>query len=204
MSLLLIRHGETRLNVSRVLQPADTPLSERGLAQASALGQRLATLGLAGIVSSDLPRAQQTAARLGAATNLCVRFDERLRERDFGAWRGLPYDRFDSDPLAMEQAPPEGESLPQFHARVAAAFVALLQLQQRLGGPLAVVSHGLVVQAMLSRHATATAGQRPPPRMRNGSLSIVSAVPPHRAELIDCTRHLEAGLVSDGSNLAGG
>ena len=34
MTLLLIRHGETALNVARVLQPADTPLSARGVAQA--------------------------------------------------------------------------------------------------------------------------------------------------------------------------
>ena len=32
-TLLLIRHGETALNVARVLQPADTPLSARGLLQ---------------------------------------------------------------------------------------------------------------------------------------------------------------------------
>ena len=34
MSIILIRHGETAFNVARVLQPADTPLSERGIAQA--------------------------------------------------------------------------------------------------------------------------------------------------------------------------
>ena len=34
--LHLIRHGETSLNVARVLQPADTPLSARGHAQAVA------------------------------------------------------------------------------------------------------------------------------------------------------------------------
>ena len=41
MNLLLIRHGETALNVPRVLQPADTPLSARGMAQAEALAQLL-------------------------------------------------------------------------------------------------------------------------------------------------------------------
>jgi probable phosphoglycerate mutase len=37
MSIFLIRHGETALNASRTLQPADTPLSPRGLAQAAAI-----------------------------------------------------------------------------------------------------------------------------------------------------------------------
>ena len=40
MTLLIIRHGETPLNVARVLQPADTPLSANGLAQAAALAQQ--------------------------------------------------------------------------------------------------------------------------------------------------------------------
>ncbi|HEY9065800.1 MAG TPA: histidine phosphatase family protein, partial [Burkholderiaceae bacterium] len=41
MSLLLVRHGETALNATRVLQPADTPLSARGIAQAEAIARRL-------------------------------------------------------------------------------------------------------------------------------------------------------------------
>ena len=42
MTILLIRHGETALNAARIVQPADTPLSERGIAQARALARRLA------------------------------------------------------------------------------------------------------------------------------------------------------------------
>ena len=30
MGIVLVRHGETALNVARVLQPADTPLSASG------------------------------------------------------------------------------------------------------------------------------------------------------------------------------
>ena len=41
MAVLLLRHGETALNAARVMQPADTPLSERGQAQARAVAQRL-------------------------------------------------------------------------------------------------------------------------------------------------------------------
>mgnify|MGYP000995808231 CR=1 FL=1 len=35
MQLLIIRHGETPLNVARVMQSADTPLSDNGQAQAA-------------------------------------------------------------------------------------------------------------------------------------------------------------------------
>ena len=61
MSIILVRHGETALNAARTLQPADTPLSERGLLQAAAVAKRLADLGISAILSSDLPRTMQTA-----------------------------------------------------------------------------------------------------------------------------------------------
>jgi len=67
MTILLIRHGETALNVARVLQPADTPLSARGIAQAEALARWLAAMNVCAIVTSDLPRARRTSA-IGAAS----------------------------------------------------------------------------------------------------------------------------------------
>jgi len=62
MAILLVRHGETALNAARIMQPADTPLSERGHAQAQAVARRLAARGgVAAVLGSDLPRAWQTA-----------------------------------------------------------------------------------------------------------------------------------------------
>ena len=92
MSLLLIRHGETALNVARVLQPADTPLSARGVMQAEALARRLATLDVVAIVSSDLPRALCTAEAIAAATGAPIETSALLQERNFGDWRGQPWD----------------------------------------------------------------------------------------------------------------
>ena len=41
MTILLVRHGETDGNASRVLQRADVPLNERGMRQAERLARRL-------------------------------------------------------------------------------------------------------------------------------------------------------------------
>ena len=106
MSLLLIRHGETALNVARVLQPADTPLSARGVEQAEALANRLAASGVARIVSSDLPRALRTAQAIAAGTGARIETSALLQERNFGDWRGQPYDAMTIDPLTMREAPP--------------------------------------------------------------------------------------------------
>lgn len=204
MTLLLIRHGETPLNVARVLQPAHTPLSERGQAQAAALAQRLAGAGLAGILSSDLPRARQTAEHLARATGLQVTHTALLQERNFGDLRGLSYDGMAINPLAMDEAPPGGESRLQFEQRVAEAFAHALQLQAALGGPLAVVTHGLVVKAMLGRHAALGPAQLLPPSIRNASLSSVAAQPPHAIGLLDCTLHLDDGMAHAAGSLSGG
>ena len=114
MSLLIIRHGETALNVARVLQPADTPLSARGIEQAEALAHRLSTMNVSAIVSSDLPRALRTAQAIAAATGAPIETSALLQERNFGDWRGQPYDGMAINPLTMLEAPPGGESVAVF------------------------------------------------------------------------------------------
>ena len=101
MTILLIRHGETALNVARALQPADTPLSARGIAQAEALARRLAAMNVCAIVTSDLPRARRTAQAIAAATGAAPEATPLLRERNFGDWRGKPYDGMATNPLTM-------------------------------------------------------------------------------------------------------
>jgi probable phosphoglycerate mutase len=204
MTLLLIRHGETPLNVARVLQPADTPLSERGLAQARALAERLAQQPPAALLSSDLPRALQTAQAIGRACGLAVQATPLLQERNFGDLRGLPYDSLGHDPIAAPEAPPGGESAAAFHARVALAFDFICRAQQACSGALAVVTHGLVVRRLLQAHVQLPPGATLPARIGNTSLSIVAARPPFAASLLDCTRHLRAGAGEDEAGLFGG
>ncbi len=204
MSLILVRHGETALNAARVLQPADTPLSERGLRQAEAVAERLATLGIAGILSSDLPRTLQTAQALARRTGLAVETTELLRERDYGDLRGRPYDGLGFDPLTMEDAPPGGESATAFRARVEQAFALAVQRRAALGGTLAVVTHGLVLRAMLAGHVQLPAGGALPLRIGNTSVTVCAAAAPHAVELLDCVRHLDGELAHDGASLSGG
>ena len=204
MSIILVRHGETELNVARVLQPADTPLGARGAAQAAAVARRLAALGVAGIVSSDLPRALQTAAAIAAATGLPIQATPLLHERNFGDLRGRPYDSLGFDPLAMEAAPSGGESFAAFRRRVAAAFAHAVRLRGGLDGPLVVVTHGLVIRALLGAQVALPAGAVMPERLGNTSVTIVSALPPHVASVVDCTRHLGHADEDDMLSLSGG
>lgn len=204
MPLYLIRHGETPLNAARVLQPADTPLSARGEHQAAALAVRLADAGLAGILSSDLPRARRTAAHLADATGLPVVTSALLRERNFGALRGQPLDALQIDLFSMDDAPPDGESRAQFEQRVAEAVAHALRLQAALGGPLAVVTHGLVLRAWIERHALRGNWAWPAGGLHNASISVVSTTPPHRVERLGCTAHLSPDDTPMAGTLCGG
>jgi probable phosphoglycerate mutase len=203
MTLLFIRHGETALNAARVMQPPDTPLSARGLAQARAVGERLAGLQPVAVLSSDLPRALQTAqAIVDACGGLPLQTSESLHERNFGDLRGRPHASLGFDPLAMAEAPPGGESMADFDARCDRALELALRLRATLDGPLVVVSHGLVIK--LLRRMALPPGAAVPHRVGNTSVTRVSHHAPHAADLVDCTAHLHGRIAEDGSSLSGG
>src|SRR6516225_2049932 len=87
-SILLVRHGETAANASRIVQLPDIPLSEHGMRQAARLGMRLASCGVEAIVSGHYARARMTAEQIRAATGAPMELLPELRERTFGVLRG--------------------------------------------------------------------------------------------------------------------
>jgi broad specificity phosphatase PhoE len=112
-ALVLVRHGESTGNLADAeareheaerldieLRDADVPLSDTGQGQADAVGRYLSDLGEDRlpqlVVSSPYRRAAETAERAvsGLAGPAELVIDERLRERDLGAfdrltWRGI-------------------------------------------------------------------------------------------------------------------
>jgi broad specificity phosphatase PhoE len=202
LRLLLVRHGETSLNAARVLQPPDTPLSARGLAQAAALARRLHEEPVAALWSSDLLRALQTAQAIAGARPIVPQ--PLLQERNFGELRGRPCDTLGFDPLALRDAPPGGESVAAFEARVDEALDRALAAARRDGGTVLLVTHGLVIHSLLSRRLARPAGLALPPRIANTSLTVVEDGDPPRAVLLDCTAHLDGAPADDPLALSGG
>jgi probable phosphoglycerate mutase len=153
---IVVRHGETRWNVEQRIQGhGDSPLTARGLAQADAIGERLAEERFDALVASDLGRALQTAGRIAKRTGHAVVADSRLRERNFGEGEGLTYAQIDARfPGAFsrtrEMDPdflvPGGETRRQFHHRIMLAFEALAR--EHDGRRVAVVAHGGVLAAI--------------------------------------------------------
>ena len=162
MTIYLVRHGETHWNRVRKLQgQKDSPLTWLGVQQVIAFGRQLAQ-EFAGkpvphIFASPLGRTAQSASIIADVMGLPfsnVQFDERLLERNQGAWDGLTADEinaaFSPDPTerrAWDFAPPGGESLQQVHERVA-SFVAELPIDQVS----IAICHGVVSRVMRGVH----------------------------------------------------
>jgi broad specificity phosphatase PhoE len=197
MQIFLIRHGETDSNAARVVQLPGAALSQRGLAQAERLADRLAHAGVAHILSSDLHRAAMTAERIAARTGAAVEVVGDLQERNFGELRGVAYADLGLDPFAADYVPPGGESWEEFHARVERAWASVRTAVARREGNLAVVTHGLVCHSLALRHLRLPAGIDVPRSWRNASLTVVEPSPPWRVTLLDCTSHLDTDTGAD-------
>lgn len=88
-TLVLIRHGVTRLNELGVFQgQLDEPLNELGHNQAVGAAPAMAGFQPDALYSSTLRRATQTLDEVASLTGLEVRTDSRLSEIDCGSWQG--------------------------------------------------------------------------------------------------------------------
>jgi probable phosphomutase (TIGR03848 family) len=159
-TVVLLRHGRTTANAGGVLAgwTPGVQLDDAGRAQVQAVGERLAKVPLAAIVSSPLERCRQTADAIAAGRELSVQTDDRLGEARYGDWTGRTIKELAKEPLwkVVQQHPsaavfpgPEGEGLAETQARAVAAVRAWnAQL-----GPDAVwlaCSHGDVIKAILA------------------------------------------------------
>lgn len=157
MRLVLIRHGETPWSAEHRYQGAtDTPLSDVGQAQVSALAERLRGESFTELRSSPLRRALDTATAVAMHHEAPVVTDARLREIGFGCWEGLTHEEiqrvaperyigWQSDPGTT--APPEGEAMAAVMERVG-------DLWRELAGrprdaAIALVGHGACLRALL-------------------------------------------------------
>jgi probable phosphomutase (TIGR03848 family) len=159
-TVILLRHGRTTANAGGVLAgwTPGVQLDESGTAQVRAVGERLAPVPLAAVVSSPLERCRQSADAVLAGRDLAVQVDDRLGEARYGDWTGRPLKELVKDPLwkVVQQHPsaavfpgPEGEGLAQTQSR---AVAAVREWNARLG-PDAVwlaCSHGDVIKAVLA------------------------------------------------------
>jgi probable phosphoglycerate mutase len=144
VTLYFVRHGETDWNVAKRYQgQTDTPLNDRGRAQAERNGRVLVEqLGAAALtrahwVSSPLVRASETLEIMRRAAGLAAEAtatDPRLMEIHFGHWEGRTWDELptlDPEGFAARRAdtwhwlPTGGENYVMVEQRVRAWLATL-------------------------------------------------------------------------------
>jgi broad specificity phosphatase PhoE len=158
-TIWLVRHGESTWNASGLVQgQAEGPvLTARGRTQAEAVAERLQSLRIRTLVTSDLARAQETASIIGEKLRLASHSDAALRERHFGAAEGAPIDALGTDwsgvkdgrVVDAEARPPGGESIADLSQRVC-DFYRRLERRALVGDVLAV-THGGVIRVTLAQ-----------------------------------------------------
>ncbi len=152
--LVLVRHGESEGNVTRIFTttPMTLPLTDLGRRQARDAAAAIAEIALPRIViTSPYVRARDTGAIIAEVLNLPFEIREGLHERHTGEFAGRPYESIleaegydPSRPWAW--VPPGGESYEHVRDRVGPILDELVV--RFPDDDVVVVSHGGVMVSM--------------------------------------------------------
>jgi alpha-ribazole phosphatase len=150
--LYLVRHGDVGCQ-GRYIGSSDPALSPLGWQQMRDLAASFRGRPVDAILCSPLRRCRQSLEAL--AVDAPVRFQDALREVDFGAWEGKSFAEIaacDVQAVAAWAASaanftfPGGESLALFYERMVALWQSLVAVE---GDLLLVVTHGGVIRHLL-------------------------------------------------------
>ncbi len=163
-TLVLVRHGQSDWNLKNLFTGwRDPDLTELGVEEAKAAGQRLKAAGLRFDIAftSALSRAQRTLkliqGELGQEGLETIR-DQALNERDYGDLSGLNKDdaraKWGEDQVhvwrrSYDVPPPGGESLKDTGARVWPYYIHRIQPHVLNGGTVIVAAHGNSLRALI-------------------------------------------------------
>lgn len=144
--IALVRHGEDERD--KVGGWSDNNLTEKGIMQVKNLVAEL-TGHYDVILSSDLPRARQTAEIIAEKLNCPIEYNEGLRETNNGDLKNLTKAEFKEQgykwfiDFKMEENYPNGESPRAFYERIKETFVDILEKYE--GKRVLLVTHGGVI-----------------------------------------------------------
>ena len=162
--LVLVRHGQSEWNLKNLFTGWKDPmLTEKGIAEARAAGQRLKAKGLQFDVAytSVLTRAQKTLDLILneiGQTGLPTIKDQALNERDYGDLTGLNKDdaraKWGEEQVLIwrrsyDVPPPGGESLKDTLARALPYYMKHIQPRVLRGERVIVAAHGNSLRSLI-------------------------------------------------------
>ena len=162
--LVLVRHGQSEWNLKNLFTGwRDVELTEKGIAEARAAGQKLKAKGITfdAAYTSDLKRAQNTLTLIQeemGLTHIPVIKNLALNERDYGDLSGLNKDdarkKWGEEQVhiwrrSYDIAPPAGESLKDTLARTLPYYVTEILPRVLRGERILVAAHGNSLRALI-------------------------------------------------------
>lgn len=143
MRLYVVRHCTTECSAKKIYcGVTDVPLSPEGQREAQRLRDAMRDVKFDLAIASPLLRAKETVAAIVGEREIPILFDDRLKERAFGAFEGRSVEGEEGKPfrygVAMKY--PGGESYFQVAARI---YALLDELKEKDAGKnILLVSHG--------------------------------------------------------------
>ncbi len=159
MKLLLVRHGETDWNIkSRIQGRTDISLNGTGERQAEELGNMILwkKIPVAGIYTSKLNRARQTASIISEMLDVPCQVEEGLEEMNLGIWEGRTWKLVQEEYSREYQnwqdnrrytRVPGGESYQDLLDRLLPALARILNKSR---GDTLVVTHSACIMTLMS------------------------------------------------------
>jgi len=159
--LHLIRHGETDWNAQKRYQGSqDIPLNQRGKLQALDVKKALADKTFAGVYSSPMLRAKETAEIIAGGDHPIHFFDD-LREGSFGSLEGKTYSEVHEQFASQIEKRKQLTYLEQLHFKIIPDEEAWIEVVERalplleeiaekhLEEDVLIITHGGVIRTLI-------------------------------------------------------
>jgi probable phosphoglycerate mutase len=160
LNIYITRHGETQWNKENRLQGwRDSELTDNGIRNATALGERLGQTKFQAIYSSPIERAVKTAKLICSDRKIPILFEDSLKEINLGDWEGKVKEEIEENskqaffdfwnaPHLYNHEPHQGESLSALKSRVEHVINKIIA--ENNDGNVLIVTHGVTIRAILS------------------------------------------------------
>jgi probable phosphoglycerate mutase len=175
-------------------------LGALGKKSARQLADKLGKYKIAGIWSSPLERAVQTALPIARATGAPVHWCHSLIEVDYGDWTGKTFEELSADPrwehfnTCRELARiPSGEAIEEVRSRILLLLEELCQKHR--GALMAIVTHAELIRVALDHYLGRVSDPKKQPHVAPASVSIVQLEPITKVLVVGCkAAHLQRWL----------
>jgi broad specificity phosphatase PhoE len=155
--LIFVRHAEAEGNAFRRFHGwTDSPITEKGHAQAKNVAERLKDVPIDVIYSSSMRRTIQTCEYIAKVKNLPIIRTDKLKEINGGDWEDKRWDElaeiwpqenetWENQPHAHKM--PNGESMVEFLERLLGEVHKIID--DNKGKNVCIVTHGTAIRAMM-------------------------------------------------------